>query len=345
MAEARDNGGGAPLAGLNVRAWVLTDGKIGDEVPCFGLAEALGLTAERRIVRPRALFAALAPHGPIDLAERPDAPRSPLAPPFPEILIASGRRAIPYLRHARRAAGGATYTIFLKNPRIDPRVADLVWAARHDGLSGANVVSTLTAPHGLAPAALARARAAPDPRLAGLPRPRVALLVGGPSNSHRYDASDMAALLAAAASLHEAGASLMITPSRRTPRALREGLTAWAGAHAGRAFFWDGAGDNPYVGMLALADAVLVTADSTNMVGEAAATSAPVMVYEPSGGHPRLTRYLDDLVAEAGLVRWRGRLETRARAPFDATEELAREVARRYRAWRADRVAPPRVMR
>ena len=44
-------------------AWFITDGKIGDEVPMRGLAGAMGLTAEARRIRPRKLFAALAPWG------------------------------------------------------------------------------------------------------------------------------------------------------------------------------------------------------------------------------------------------------------------------------------------
>ena len=46
---------------------------------------------------------------------------------------------------------------------------------------------------------------------------------------------------------------------------------------------WDGRGENPYLALLALADAIVVTADSYNMVGEAAATGAPILVFEPSG--------------------------------------------------------------
>lgn len=317
----------------------MSDGKIGDEVPCFGLARALGLQPERRVVRPRPFFAAFAPYGPIDPAERPAAPQSPVRPPYPDILIASGRRTVPYLRHVRRAARGATFTIFLKNPRIPTAVADLVWAPLHDGLSGDNVIATLTAPHTLTADALAAARAAPDPRVAALPAPRVAVLVGGDSNSHRFAAHDIAALVAACENFGAQGASVMITPSRRTPSALKDALAGWARANAGRAFYWNGDGGNPYPSMLACADAVLVTADSTNMVGEAVATDAPVLVYEPSGGHARLTAYIDALVAAGAVRRFGGALERWPRAPLDATREVARETARRYLAWRAERLA------
>ena len=85
--------------------WVLTDGKAGDEVQCLGVAEELGLTPEIRRVAPRAPFVWLMPWGPIDPREAPARPGSPIAPPFPDILIASGRRTVPYLR-ARQARLG-----------------------------------------------------------------------------------------------------------------------------------------------------------------------------------------------------------------------------------------------
>ena len=67
--------------------WVLTDGKAGDELQALSVAEALGLVPEIRRVRPRAPFTWAMPWGPVDPRERPAAPGSPLAPPYPDLLI------------------------------------------------------------------------------------------------------------------------------------------------------------------------------------------------------------------------------------------------------------------
>ena len=103
--------------------WVLTDGKAGDELQCLGVAERLGVTPEIRRVKPRSPWAWLMPRGPIDPREAPDRPDSPLHPPFPDIAIASGRRAVAYLRALKQASNGATYTVFLKDPRTGPGTA------------------------------------------------------------------------------------------------------------------------------------------------------------------------------------------------------------------------------
>jgi len=310
----------------SLTCWVLTDGKAGDEQQCLGVAAGLGLVPEIRRVRPRAPFTWAMPYGPIDPRERPAAPRSPLALPFPDLLIASGRRAVPYLRFVRRASGGRTFTVFLKDPRTGPGTADFIWVSEHDRLRGPSVLSTLTPPHGVLPRKLAAARSDPDPRLAHLPHPRVAVLVGGSSRHHRFTDADVARLMGQLRTLASAGAGLMITASRRTPPTLKAALSALAAQHHG--FFWDGSGSNPFVAMLALADSLVVTADSTNMVGEAAATGRPILLFEPEGGHPKFDAFLDGLRAKGVVHPFTGSLVGTPYPPLNATHEIAAAIAR-----------------
>jgi len=306
-------------------SWVVTDGKAGDEGQCLGVADALGLTPQLRRVRPGAPFSWAMPWGPIDPREGPRRRNSPIAPPFPDLLIASGRRAVPYVRAVKRASAGRTFTLILKDPRTGAASADLIWVPEHDRLRGANVLATPTPPHRVSAERLAQARQDPDPRLSGLPSPRVAVLVGGTSRHHRFTPDDERRLADQLGALAAGGASLMISASRRTPPGLGEALRVLAGRHQG--FLWDGSGPNPYAAMLALADAVVVTGDSYNMVGEAAATGAPVLVFEPSGGHAKLSAFLEGL-ARRGVVRpFEGRLEMFTYEPLDSTPVIAAAAA------------------
>src|SRR4051794_41807304 len=111
------------------------------------------------------------PWGPIDPREAPARAASPIAPPFPDLLVASGRRAVPYVRAVKRASGGRTFTVFLKDPRTGAGTADLIWVPAYDAIHGPNVIRTLTPPHRVSRERLAAARADPDPRLPGLPPP------------------------------------------------------------------------------------------------------------------------------------------------------------------------------
>lgn len=320
-------------------AWVLSDGKAGDEQPCLGVVEALGVAHERRHVAPRAPFSWFMPHGPVDPREAPGRPGSalrppsPLQPPWPDLVVASGRRAVSYLRALKRASDGRCFTVFLKDPRTGPGAADFIWAPSHDRIRGPNVVATLTSPHRVSAARLAEARAAPDARLAALPAPRAAVLVGGRSRHVRFEESDIARLVGGLAELAGSGVSLAITTSRRTPEALRAQLSALVAKTGG--VLWDGMGPNPYLAMLASADAVVVTADSVNMVGEALATSAPVLVFGLPGGAARHRAFLAELEGLGQVRPFRGRLEAWPREPLDTTPIIARAVAEAYLAHRA----------
>ena len=238
---------------------------------------------------------------------------------------------VPYVRAIKRAAGNRVFTVFLQDPRHSRGRMDLIWAPEHDGLSGANVMSTLTSPHPFSAARLAAARAAPDPRLAALPAPRAAVLLGGPSGSHDFAPADVARLTAAVAAIGAAGYAIMATPSQRTPPALAAAVRAGLGDAP--AFMWDGAGANPYTQMLAHAEAILVTGDSVNMVGEAVATGAPVHVFQPSGGRGgKIARYIDALERLGAVRRFDGRLERFSYEPIDSSQTIAREIAGRFAA-------------
>ena len=314
------------------RCWVITDGKRGMDVQCLGVGDALGVRVELKHVDPGPMWRSMAPWGPVAPSERFGEPSSLFAPPWPDIAISSGRQSVPYLRALRRAAGGTTYTVILQDPKTGPGVADLIWVPCHDRRRGANVITTLTAAHSFSPARLASLRANPPTNLAALPRPILGVSLGGPNSVYRFDEADAARLAAALAGLAKHAASLVVTPSRRTPRHV---LAAVEAATRGTPrLIWDGAEPNPYADYLANADMLVVTADSVNMTGEASATGRPVYVFEPAGGSAKFRRFHDALRrhgatrplpdAATGLESWHYE-------PLDSGAEIGREIERRWR--------------
>ncbi|MFC2248045.1 mitochondrial fission ELM1 family protein [Labrys portucalensis] len=308
--------------------WTLTDGKAGDALQCLGVAEAVleqtgGNIVEHK-VSPRRLYALAMPWGPPDPADL-----RKLAPPWPDLAIASGRRAVSYLSWLKRRSP-ATLTVFLKDPRTGTKAADFIWVPAHDRLRGANVLATLTSPHRQTPAVLAAARVDARAELTALPQPRVAVLAGGPSKDVAFTPDDVEGFVSALSRLADSGAGLMVTPSRRTPPAMAQAI---ARALEGRpAWIWDGQGANPYAQMLGLADAFVVTADSANMVSEAAATGKTVHVYLPKGVPAKIMRLVDGLIAHGAVVKFDGHLENHPYEPLDSTPLIAQEILARLRA-------------
>lgn len=306
--------------------WIISDGKIGDDVQCRAVAAGLSSAFEQRTVAPRAPWVWLAPWGPIDPRDAPSNPSSPIAPPFPDVVVASGRRAIPYARAVKRASGGRSLVVFLKNPRAAFSDADVIWAPAHDRLEGANVFSTLTSPHGLGPR-LEEARRKPGPEIAALKKPVLGVVLGGAGGGASYDQSVAADLAQKIKSAAASFASVAVTPSRRTPDYL---LSAVGDVLTGRdAFVWGGAGNNPYVDILASADTLVVTADSHNMMSEALAMGAGVYAYRPPKLAPKLAWFLNELESQGAVRSFTGEAETFSTEPVNATDDIVAEVRRR----------------
>lgn len=123
----------------------------------------------------------------------------------------------------------------------------------------------------------------------------------------------------------------MITSSRRTHQRLVTAVDK-ATRNAPR-ILWTGEGKNPYANFLAAADALIVTADSVNMCGEACATGRPVYIFTPTGGSAKFTRFHEALATRSATRELPERftqLETWDYSPIDAAQAIAAEIERRY---------------
>ena len=302
--------------------WLLSEDYAGLRAQVLGLAEAAGLAAESRPLRPRGVWRHLSPMfwpAPL-LAVAPET----LAPPLPDLLIGGGGKAAAVIAALGRRVRG----VIVQHPRRDPRRFDVIVAARHDEITGPNVIVTRTALHRVTPARLAAAAEHWAPRFAHLPRPLVSVLVGGANGRFRLGVAEGAALAGQlAAMMRRDRVGLALTPSRRTDpavvRVLAETLAPLG------AMVWDGTGENPYFGMLALADAIVVTADSVSMISEAVATSAPVLVAELPGRSRRGGVFLRDLIDDGRVRLYQGRFAHWPVVPVDDTAAAAEEMCRR----------------
>jgi len=287
----------------------------------LGLAEAAGLQAEFRPLRFRApwhrISSGLWPRA------RWAVGAEVFAGPLPGVIIGAGGAGA---RVAAALRGPDVKAVVIQHPRMDLRKFDAILAARHDGITGPNVIITRTALHRVTPARLAAEKLIWEPRFAACRRPLVAVLLGGSNGRYRFEAAQAHQLAAGLAAVARQ-AGLLITPSRRTSpevvkilRTALEPLGAW---------IWDFEGENPYFGMLACADAIIATADSVSMVSEAVATSAPVYLVRLPGRSARIGAFMDMLAADGRVRDFAGRLELWDTAPINDTEMAGAELRRR----------------
>lgn len=288
----------------------------------MGLAEAVGLPTIQKTVRLRAPWRWLPGNVCPGSLRGLDDHSDPLEPPWPDLLITCGRRSVAVSIAIRRLSGGRTFTVHIQDPRVPPRYFDMVVPPEHDSLTGDNVYSTRTALHRVSAQRLAQAANHFRDRFDRLPRPLVAALIGGNSKAYRFPprrAAELADALVGA--VKAVGGGLIVTASRRTGEESRAALDARL--RAADAEFWQGEGENPYLGMLALADFIVVTEDSTSMVSEACATGKPVYIAGLEGGSRRFTKFHEQLLA-AGVTRpFHGRLEQWSYDPINETKRIA----------------------
>jgi len=295
---------------------------------CRGLAEVLGVTPVSKVIDQRAPWRWLPPVlTPASLGVT-SASSDLLAPPWPHLLIATGRKSVAPARAIRHASRGATFCVQIQDPGVSPSAFDLVVAPAHDGLSGPNVISTTGSLHGVNNAALDAARVQFSDQVAGLPHPLLSVLLGGDNAVYRMTqafSDQLAEQLRVLAQEHSWG--LAITPSRRTPDHARAAISR--ALQDTDAAFWDETGANPYLGFLAHADAIVVTGDSVNMVCEATATGKPVHVAHLEGGSAKFTRFHQNMEARGWTRPFDGSLAQWDYDPPDDTAKVAAEIQRR----------------
>jgi mitochondrial fission protein ELM1 len=282
--------------------WVLVDGRPGHDHQALGVAEALGwpFTVKRvgysRLARlPNRLL------GPSARGLCPAA-RAALEPPWPDLVIGAGRRLAPLARWLKRCNPDVVLVqLMWPGSACD---LDLIAVPEHDRvMDQPGLIRTLGTPSRVTPARLAVAAAHLKPRLASMPPPRIACLVGGARRRQRFSPSDaeiLAIRLSRLARTH--GGSLLVATSRRTgipgEAALARAIDA---PHFLHCF---GRGDDEiYLGLLGSADAVVVTADSASLCSEACATGRPVFVHCAQDAGPSKLTGLHRRLEQLGYLR------------------------------------------
>jgi mitochondrial fission protein ELM1 len=120
--------------------------------------------------------------------------------------------------------------------------------------------------------------------------------------------------------------SILMSTSRRTGAGAAQALSDAIG-DGGFKYLWGQTGENPYVGMLALADAVVVTGDSVSMCSEACATDKPVYVYAPGDMAAPKHRRLHEELYRLGLARpFADRVDTWTHPPLNAANDIAAAI-------------------
>jgi mitochondrial fission protein ELM1 len=262
----------AMTKGRNWSTWVLQGAHAGDNAQARALAHLLGVE-----ITLKQLFFTYFRHVPnvflrASLASLDRAHSAPLDPPYPDLIIAVGRRSVPAALWIKAQSGGKTRVVQIGRPRAPSGWFDLLITTPQYGLPpGPNVLEL--------PLPLTQERPLSDQdrvlwseRFANLPRPWMGVLVGGSRFPSVLGLEGARSLGKAVSDVP--GSALISTSPRTSPQE----VDALAAALTGKHYLhrWARDGENPHQAILALADRFLVTSDSISMLAEAMATGRPV---------------------------------------------------------------------
>ena len=339
------------------RVWLVLGDKQGDNSQAEALAAALPWSCERRRIALQPQWVLGKPKVEPSLHHLDLERSDPLEPPWPDLILTIGRRPCMVALWIREQSAGRSRVVLLGKPSGMMQSFDLVIGSAEVQLPPLSNVFKIGLPlMRVDPDAVARAAEAWRERFAELPRPLHAFLVGGPTGPFRFDARVLERLLSLARRVAAEGGTPYVTTSRRTPPQVVDSLIERLPSGA-RLFRWSAqASENPYAGLLGLADGFVVTGDSISMLVEVARLGRPLAILPLSAGP--LGR-LDQIRRE--LARWlfapegeRSRDHLRRRAAralfhmglvghtrdFGAVHRWL--VARGLAVWAGEPLAPPR---
>jgi hypothetical protein len=302
----------------HLKTWVITEGMIGTENQCLGVCDALGINPKIKHISLNQPWKSLTPWLSF---EQSWSFKDKLEKPWPDLVIASGRKAIAASRYIKKKSNNKTFTVHIQDPKCTPKDFDLVAVPHHDSLRGDNVIVTDGAPNRMTKEKLQKAKEDFADLFVSLTSPRVAVLIGGNSRTYQMTPEITKDLVTKLKSLD---ADLMITASRRTGddnlKILQDGLKNT------NAYIWDGVGVNPYHGMLAWADYILVTSDSVSMISDAATTGNPVHIIPLEGSSKRFDRFHKNM-EDLGVSRpFLGNLDEWSYEPLNDAEKIAEAI-------------------
>lgn len=306
--------------------WLMEDDRAGNVSQLLGVAEALGWDfEEKKIEYTKWVKLPNLVRGSSTIGIKNES-LDLLTAPYPDVVIGAGRRIFPLLRWIKKKSKGRTKIVQLMNPSAPFRYADLIVLPIHDGYKGSakNVLQTVGAPHRVTREKLDEHKPKWENVLGKMPAPRVSVIVGGPTKNAPFT-KQMAQSLGLGV-LDLSPASIMVTTSRRTPAEVVDTLKSIFPKEKTFFYQYGDEGENPYFGLLAWADKIVVTGDSMSMCSESCAAGVPVFIFAPEGTAGQKHMRFHNQLYQGGYAMPLGSGRTAFGSPLNASTEVAEKI-------------------
>ena len=208
-----------------------------------------------------------------------------LKAPWPKLVIGCGRRSSTVGLWVKKQSNNYSKYVQIMWPGYPHKNIDLIFTPEHDNvLNKKNVINIFSSPNIIDEDLLKDSYLKWKKNFNNFTSPKIAVLVGGDTKNHVLKSSHIKILVSYIKSLiKDTKASLLITTSRRTSRECFKTLEEELKNLPIKSMLWGPNKNttNPYFGILAHADLIIVTGDSISLSSEAAATGKPILIFAP----------------------------------------------------------------
>lgn len=268
--------------------WLLHGARAGDNAQTRALSSRFDVPVIEKQLEYNALYMVPNALKGASLASLNPQARELIKPPWPRVVIATGKRSVAIARYINEQSGGKTRLVQIGRPRANLAAFDLVLTTPQYGLLAADNVIELPVPLSPIVSDGSDEEKAFQDELAGdKSRPFIVVVTGGNSSTQKFTV--VAAQKLAELSLHHAegkGGSVFAISSPRTPDdvvgVLKEKFAEpavflpWRKTQVGEV--------NPYPALLAMADEVIITSDSASMISDGLTLGKKVLIFQlPTG--------------------------------------------------------------
>ena len=259
-------------------AWCLTDGSAGMISQVRGLAEALNVNYELKVVKLNFPWSKL----PVNLLPLSNMMFKNLSDfnldsKVPDILISCGKRSIYASLFIKKKSIKRVFSIHIQNPRVNTNNFDIVVAPSHDNVVGHNVITTDLAINHITPKLLDKHAEKMKYNFGSIQKPICTVFIGGKSRNYKFDQSNVIELAKTLDKvMNNNNVQMFIVFSRRTDEFIKDYLKK---KYSKQNIVWEGK-DNPYLALMHYSKYLICTSDSVSIISESVSAKKPVFIYK-----------------------------------------------------------------
>jgi mitochondrial fission protein ELM1 len=283
-------------------AWCITDGAAGNVSQVRGLASAMKLDFQLKVVKLRFPWKFL-PVGYLPsfglAIKHLDTLKDEAIPSY---IITAGRKSIYSSLYLKNKFKNKVKTIHIQDPKINPKLFDCVVAPEHDSISGQNVIKSKLAINHINDQLLFSEAKKFQEKLSFLKKPIVTVILGGKNKNYHFDKSQLSELEKKIDLINNKNSiSLVFLFSRRTDNFIKDFIIK---KYSHKHTVWTDQKNNPYLALLHLSSCIVCTGDSVSMISEALNSGKSVYVFrlKSKKKYNRIEKFNDKLL-ELGYIK------------------------------------------